>query len=433
MSAGPEHDGRGHVGLVLPNLGGGGAERATLALAGALIERGWRVDLMLLRLAGRYRATIPSGVRLWYPAGGRRDGDLLRHCRDRGIAVRRLAAGPGGTLAAWRLVWRTWPLLRGNWSKARGIGAVARYLREARPQLLFAALPRANNVAVLAAELGGGRVPVIVSIRNNPGLSYSAGETAIARRTMKRAQAVVAVSRGVAADAVESFGLDARRVHAIWNPVPAAEIRRLAEQAVAGPWFDPGAPPVVLTVLREAPQKDWATLVAAFGRVRRRLPARLVVLGRLSERYRARIVALARTHGVEADIVFPGFDENPWRYMRRAAVFVLSSRFEGLPNVLVEALACGTPAVSTDTPFGPAEILEDGRWGRLTPVGDAAALADAILETLTGADPVPAEALMRRADAFSAERSAAAHEALFETLIAPPRTGLRPAGAVGGA
>ena len=182
---------------------------------------------------------------------------------------------------------------------------------------------------------------------------------------------MVAVSQGVAADAVRVLGLDAGRVHAIYNAEPLEDIRRLAGEGVDHPWFGGGEPAVILTVLREGPQKDWATLVETFGHVRRMIPARLAILGRLSEAYRGELMALAGTLGVAGEIAFLGFDENPFRYMRRAALFVLSSRYEGLPNVLIEAMACGTPVVSTDAPFGPAEILEGGRWGRLTPVGDA--------------------------------------------------------------
>ena len=120
--------------------------------------------------------------------------------------------------------------------------------------------------------------------------------------------------------------------------------------------------------------------------------------------------------GVEDDIAFPGFVENPFSYMRRAALFVLSSRYEGLANVLIEAMACGTPVVSTDAPYGPAEILEGGRWGPLVPVGDAEALAAAIVGCLNGGAVSTAE-LERRADDFSVERLVPVYEDLFRRMI----------------
>ena len=405
-----------HIGIVLPNLGGGGTERATLALAGALIERGYRIDLMLLRFGGTYRTAIPPGLRLYYCRYGKGGRELVDYCRDSGVEATRLARDPLATIRTLPSLCRTFPSTRFSWSKTRGSLDVATYLREARPQLLFSALPRANVASVLATELTGGSVPVAVSVRNNVGLSYSKKEQAVARRLMPKADAVVAVSQGIAADTVETLGLDARRVHTIYNPKPLAEIRRLADSEPDHPWFGDGGPPIVLTVLREAPQKDWATLTVAFGQARREVQARLAILGSLSEEYRARIVELAGSLGVAEDIAFLGFDENPYRYMRWAVLFVLSSRWEGLPNVLIEAMACGTPVVSTDAPYGPAEILDNGRWGRLTPVGDAPALAQAIIDSLAG-DTVSTEALQCRAEDFSAERAAAAYESLFDTLI----------------
>ena len=404
-----------HVGVVLPNLDGGGAERAMLTLAASLIGRGHRIDLVLMRLKGRYKTTIPDGIRLYHQRLGRPDRALAAHCRERGIDLRMLASGPLGTLRAWRLLQRRFPEIEVRLSHARAAHGVARYLREARPRLLLSALPFANDASALGVTLAGHSVPLVVSLRNNVGTSYGERRKSAARVLTPVADAVVAVSKGVAADAVETLGLDERSVHAIYNPKPLADIRRLAEEEAAHPWFADSAPPVILTALKEGPQKDPATLVAAFRHVRDELPVRLAILGNLSDGYRAETTALAASFAVEKDVAFLGFDENPFRYMRRAGLFALSSRYEGLPNVLIEAMACGTPVVSTDAPYGPAEILEGGRWGRLTPVGDAPALAAAMVDTLKG-KAIAADALRRRADDFSADRAAAAYEALFASL-----------------
>ena len=421
----PDPPARRHIGLVLPNLGEGGAQRAMLTLAASLIERGYRIDLVLLQLKGPYRAAIPDGVTVYYHRSRTPDADLARYCRARGIPLRPLFAGPLEAIRAWRSLRRRFPRIASRLSRLRAALGVARYVREARPELLLSALYLANDASVLAAALTGRSTPVVVSLRNNVGLDYRGTRKSFARALMPEADAVVAVSKGVAADAVETLGLDARRVHAIYNPKPLAEIRRLAEERVDHPWFDLEAPPVILSALRRGAQdvggggqKDWATLVRAFGLVRRRIPARLAILGGLTEAYRHEVATLAGSLDLEADIAFLGFDENPFRYMRRAGLFVLSSRYEGLPNVLIEAMACGTPVVSTDSPFGPAEILEGGRWGRLVPVGDAPALARAIVETLEE-KIVPGEALRRRADDFSVEPAVAAYADLFAKLVRP--------------
>ena len=359
-----------HIGIILPGLGAGGAEKVTLTLAASLIDRGYRIDLMLLNLSGSYKATIPDGIRLYYQRRRKSDGGLIEYCRERGFEVRRLTVDPLQTVRAWRSLRRHYPGLRIKWRHVRAAVGIARYVREARPQLLFSALPKANDASILARNLTDHRVPCVVSIRNNASMSYSERDKSIARALMPEAEAVVGISRGTAAQATETFGLDARRVHPIYNPIPVAEIRRLAMEEVEHSWFGSGEPPVILTALRETPQKDWTTLITAFGDVRRRVPVRLAILGRLSAAYRAQLMGLAGTLGAEQDVCFLGFDENPYRYMQRASLFVHSSRWEGLANVLIESMACGTPVVSTDAPYGPAETLRgrpvgppDSGWG----------------------------------------------------------------------
>jgi glycosyltransferase involved in cell wall biosynthesis len=206
------------------------------------------------------------------------------------------------------------------------------------------------------------------------------------------AAAVVAVSRGAADDLARTSGLPRDRVQVVYNPVLTPALMALARQAPGHPWFASGEPPVILGVGRLTPQKDFPTLIRAFAEVRRCRSARLMILGEGEER--GRLEALARELGVADDVALPGFQENAMAYMGGSALFVLSSAWEGLPTVLIEALAAGTRVVSTDCPSGPREILQEGRLGALVPVGDVAALTGAMIDALARSpSAVPLEAL----------------------------------------
>ncbi len=404
-----------HVGFLLTGLSGGGAERFTLNLAQALIARGYRADLVIPRLAGDYRAAIPDGMRIRRARMPGTDRKLLRALQRSGVHVETTTVNPFGVARSWLVLGRKGlhlPVRRRLRVYAYAT-MIAKYVREARPHVLVSALPGADAAAVCAAELTDRAVPVVVSVRTNVAAEYAPEWLATARTLYPLADAVVAVSRGVAESVRRALGLDAERVRTIYNGVPADSIRRLAQEEVTHLWFATGAPPVVLSVGREAPAKDHPTLVEAFGLARREVDARLVILGRLSAPYRARLESLARGLGVEGDLGFVDFDENPYRYMRRAGLLALSSRWEGLPGVILEALACGTPVVSTDAPYGPREIL--GGWGDLPPVSDAPALARALVATLRGERPTE-EALRAHAADFSPEKAADAYVALFEEL-----------------
>ena len=196
-----------------------------------------------------------------------------------------------------------------------------------------------------------------------------------------------------------------------------------AEEPCPHPWLTGGDRPVLLTVGRLAPQKDHATLLRAFAIVRRTRAARLVIFGEGTER--ARIESLRRDLGLEADVDLPGVTDNPYAAMRRASLFVLSSRFEGLPTVLVEALACGCPAVSTTCPSGPAEILAGGRHGVLVPPENPQALAAGILQGLD--QPWDRDELRRR----GAEYSLAASRDQYLALLGYPLLGSAAADALG--
>lgn len=343
------------IAFFLPSLRGGGAERVAVNLAQGITERGLPLDVVLARAEGTFLADLPPAAR-----------------------VVDLRAG------------RVLPSL----------GPLTRYLRRERPRVLVSSMSHANLVALWAAKLARQGTRVVVTEHNTLSQttkreSWIAGALwPYALRTFYPwADSVVAVSRAAADDLAATSGLARDRIEVVYNPVITPGMLALARQAPDHPWLGPGQPPVVLGVGRLTPQKDFATLIRAFAEVRRRRQARLVILGEGEER--SALSALARELDLSDDCVaLPGFRENALAYMANAAVFVLSSAWEGLPTVLIEALGAGTRVVSTDCPSGPREILQDGRLGALVPVGDPAALAAAVVEALDRpADTVPPEAL----------------------------------------
>ncbi len=240
------------------------------------------------------------------------------------------------------------------------------------------------------------------------------------RRTLARADGMIAVSRGVAEDFAQVTGIEPRKVRVVDNPIVTPDLAALALGAADHPWLRDAGPPVILGVGRLTAQKDFATLLSAFVLVREQRPCRLLIIGEGEER--GRLEALAVRLGVGQVCNLPGFQPNPLPFMRAARLLVLSSRWEGFGNVLVEALYCGTPVVSTDCPHGPREVLADGAFGRLVPLDDVQALADAIVATLD--EPPDRERLQARAAEFTAARSADGYlEAMG--LVCP----LRPSGA----
>jgi glycosyltransferase involved in cell wall biosynthesis len=345
----------GAIAFFLPSLCGGGAERVVVNLAQGITERGIGVDLVVAAAEGPLLDQVPPTVRLV-------------------------------DLRAPRVL--------------RSLVPLAGYLRRERPRVLVSSMGHANLIAIWAAKLAGGVAPLIVTEHNTLSQETRRQSRLVGRvwphllRTFYPwATTVVAVSRGAADDLARTAGLPRERIEVVYNPVITPAMLALAREAPDHPWLAPGRPPVILGVGRLTGQKDFCTLVRAFAEVRRRRPARLVILGEGPDR--PAIEALARELGVADDVALPGFQENALAYMAGSAVFVLSSAWEGLPTVLIEALAAGTRVISTDCPSGPREILQDGRLGALVPVGDAAALAAATLEALERpASAIPTEALL---------------------------------------
>jgi glycosyltransferase involved in cell wall biosynthesis len=214
------------------------------------------------------------------------------------------------------------------------------------------------------------------------------------------ADRIIAVSDGVAEDLAKTARLPRERITTVYNPAVSPSLELKAKDVLDHPWFQPGEPPVILAVGRFTSVKGFDALIRAFAGLKGRSHARLMILG--EGRERTALERLVRDCGLAQDVAMPGFVRNPYRYMARAKAFVVSSRYEGLSMVLIEALACGCPVVSTDCPSGPREVLEGGKYGPLVPVGDVSALTNAMARVL--ARPPPAERLRRRAQDFYVDR-----------------------------
>ncbi len=284
------------------------------------------------------------------------------------------------------------------------------YMRRERPRALLTAGHRLNRCALLARRLSGASVHITLRMGMSlAGMQDRLGHRRAARliRSMRawypHAEALVTPSHGVAGALLEHGIIRAEQLHVIPNPIVNEHLRALSRERVDHPWFRTGEPPVVLGAGALIRRKDFPTLIRAFARLRNRRQARLVILGEGPER--ARLERLIGELDVVDSCSLPGHVDNPYSYMAGARVFALSSRAEGSGAVLVEALACGTPTAATDCPSGPAETLGQGRYGRLVPVGDDGALADALDELLT--HPTPESERARAIAPFLASASAA--------------------------
>lgn len=361
-----------NIAFILPAPNGGGAERAMIAVANRMAADGAQVDMLLVRREGPFLCDIAGSVRII-------------------------------------------DLAAGNIRKA--LPALRRYMRAERPPLLISALVGTDVLALVGKALFRWPTHLHLSVQNAPVASAGVSQDALERRwpliirTLYRfADSLNGISIGVARDVEALMGKAQGGVPVINNPVDIARARARSAEAPAHSWLARKSGPVVLAVGRLVRQKDYPTLLRAFRIVRERRPgARLLILGEGQDR--AEVEAEIHALGLADAVAMPGFDDNPFAAMAAADVFVLASRWEGFANVVAEALACGATVVSTDCPSGPGEILAGGEYGRLAPVGDAAALADAIGAAL--AEPADPDVSRRRAEEFSLDRVVAGYRALF--------------------
>lgn len=353
---------RNKVAIYIPSVEGGGAERVTVTLANAFAQRGVKVDLVLATATGPYLSQVSPAVKIV---------DLQ--------ASRVLASAP-------RLI---------------------SYLRRERPQAMLSVLNHANVIAVAAKAVA--RVPTRLVVSEHNTLSSAVGKVTPLRRlaeigimklSYSLADGIVGVSNGVADDLASEIGFPRSRITTVYNPIDAELIRFKSMSEVEHPWFASGQPPVVLGIGRLTPQKNFSLLLNALAHLRKtsRRDVRLMILG--EGELRPQLEQEVRALGLQESVALPGFVNNPYAYVRASALFALSSSWEGLPTVLIEAMACGARVVSTACPSGPDEILEGGKWGRLVPTGNPEALSNAIGATLE--DPNPPK-VFERAMHFSVD------------------------------
>lgn len=285
----------------------------------------------------------------------------------------------------------------------RSVLKVREYLNTERPEAMVTALKQSSMVALWAKRISSTATRVIPTIHGNMNPRDKRLHLQMGRRLIYRwADQIVAVSDGVREDFSRYSGVDPDRIRVIYNGVVSDEFLAGITAPIDHPWLLDKPVPVVLSAGRMVPAKDFSTLIRAFARVRAKRRLRLIILGDGPER--VPLINLARDLNVHEDVDMPGFRQCPQAYMSRSDLFVLSSTVEGLSNVLIEAMATGTPVVSTDCKSGPREVLADGEYGSLVPVGDDEALAKAMCRQLD--EPTSASKLMEWASTFSVEACA---------------------------
>jgi len=367
-----------HLAFFIPTLDGGGAERVVVTLANAFADAGHTVDLLLTSRCGPLSDRVSPQVSV-----------VDFGCEQ---------------------TWHTVP-------------ALVQTIRSRQPDVLVSALFGATVAAYVATawmQAWGEHVPSLCATvhsplpRTEPQGPRARLQVQAAHVALRRIETVVAVSQSVAQDLATHVGRARERIDIIHNPIDIDAVQSGAQASLSHSWFQDDVP-VVVSAGRLHSQKDHQTLLRALARLHERGKVRAIILGEGPER--RHLDEQSRALGISSDTAFPGFVENPYAFMARADVFALPSPAEAFGNVVVEALACGTPVVATESSGGPVEILrtDDATYGALVPPHDPAALADALAAALNR--PVDQRRLQRRARDFDVPEAVDHYHALFERIV----------------
>lgn len=354
-----------HIAFFIPSMRGGGAEQVFATLANEFSSRNFKVDLILAQKEGPYLKNISRKVNIV-------------------------------DLKSSRILESLFPLVR--------------YLKKEKPDILLSSLRHVNTVSIASRIISSSFTKMIIKQDSFYILPSNRIIMFLEKALFKKADHIVAVSKGVKKSLIEGLKIPEQKIKVIYNPIFKQDILKKSKMEIAHPFFENKKNKIILGAGRLSIEKDFSTLLKAFHKIKTD-SIRLIILG--EGRLRGELEYLVEELGLEGYVSMPGFVDNPYAYMAKADVFVLSSKVEGFANVLVEAMACGTTIVSTDCPSGPSEILDGGKFGRLVPVGNIEKLAEAISEALS--NPSEKEVLINRAKMFSVDKSIEEYQKLFTT------------------
>jgi glycosyltransferase involved in cell wall biosynthesis len=378
-------DPRVRVMFFTSSLGGGGAEMHLLRVVNHMDRGKFRISIALARAGGQYESALGPDVTKYVLGGRGRVGRVLNL-----VALRRL-------------------------------------LQVEHPDILCSVMDHMNVLAILSVRGLRNAPKVVASVQIPPTIEYRGGWTsrtllALIRRLYPAADRVVALSHGVAADLRALVAMGEERIDVIYNAGVDTTVREKAREGLAGELV-PLDCPLIVACGRLTQQKGFPYLIEAFARVQQTVRAHLLIVGEGEERHH--LESKIQQLGLSESVSLVGFQDNPYKFMAAAHVFVLSSLWEGFGNVIVEAMACGAPVIACDCPYGPAEIITDGVNGILVPPRDVNALSEAILRVLTDA-PLRSQLSQNgraRANDFEARNVAAAYGGLFLGVLAKEQVG----------